>query len=157
MKIYTLRTTIGREKIVIDEISNKIKLEGFEIKALLHPERLKGYIMIEGEEGDIREAIRDIRYAKGLISKEVDIDKIKQFLESKENKVELHRGDIIEIIGGPFRGERGKITRVDKNEVTAELLEAAVSIPITLTNDSIRLLEKFEETKKEGEEKDAGK
>ncbi|MCD6398425.1 MAG: transcription elongation factor Spt5 [Candidatus Aenigmarchaeota archaeon] len=154
MKIYTLRTTIGREKIVIDEIDNKVKLENLNIKALLHPERLKGYVMIEGEEGDIREAIRDIRYAKGLIGKEVTIDKIKQFLESKVKKIELHKGDIIEIIGGPFKGERGKITRVDKNEVTAELLEAAVSIPITLTNDSIRLLEKFEETKKEGGEKD---
>ena len=145
MEIYTIRTTIGRENIVMSEIESKVKTKGYEIKALIHPEKLKGYVMIEGKESDIREVVRDLRYIKGIIDKPVKIDDIKQFLETKEKEVEIHKGDIIEIIGGPFKRERGKVTRIGKNEITVELLEAAVSIPVTVGVDSIRIVEKSKE------------
>ncbi|MCK4634382.1 MAG: transcription elongation factor Spt5 [Candidatus Aenigmarchaeota archaeon] len=144
--IYTIRTTIGRENMVMAEIENMVKMRGFEIKALIHPEKLKGYVMVEGKESDIREVIHDMRHVKGIIGKPVEIDKIKQFLETKDKELEVHKGDLIEIIGGPFKRERGKITRVGKGEVTVELLEAAVSIPITVTIDSIRIVEKTKES-----------
>jgi len=99
VKIYTLRTTIGRENIVMEEIRDKAKSNGYNIKAIIHPKQLKGYVMIEGDEDDIREAIKNIRYAKGLIGKPVDIEEIKRFLESGERKIEIHKGDIVEIIG----------------------------------------------------------
>jgi transcriptional antiterminator NusG len=53
-------------------------------------------------------------------------------------------GDIVEIVGGPFKGERGKVTRLNKqkSEVIVELLEAAVPIPITLNLDSIKVVGK---------------
>ncbi len=144
--IYTIRTTIGRENMVMSEIETLAKLRGFEIKAMIHPEKLKGYIMVEGKESDIREAIHDMRHVKGLIGKPVEVDKIKQFLESKDKELEVHKGDLVEIIGGPFKRERGKVTRVGKGEVTVELLEAAVSIPVTVTTDSIRIVEKTTES-----------
>lgn len=147
--IYTIRTTIGRENMVMSEIENVVRLRGFEIKAMLHPEKLKGYVMVEGKESDIREAIHDMRHVKGVIGNPVEIDKIKQFLETKDKELELHKGDLIEIIGGPFKRERGKITRVGKGEVTVELLEAAVSIPVTVTTDSIRIVEKSKESEAE--------
>ncbi|MCD6478136.1 MAG: transcription elongation factor Spt5 [Candidatus Aenigmarchaeota archaeon] len=143
--IYTIRTTIGRESIVMSEIESKVKSRGYEIKAMIHPEKLKGYVMIEGKESDIREAIRDLRYIKGLIDKPVNIEEIKQFLETGEKEIEIHKGDIVEIIGGPFKRERGKVTRIGKGEVTVELLEAAVSIPVTVGIDSIRIVEKYED------------
>lgn len=144
--LYTIRTTIGRENMVMEEIENSVKLKGFEIKAMIHPEKLKGYVMIEGKESDIREVIHDMRHVKGLIGKKVEIDKIKQFLETKDRKIEIHKGDLIEITGGPFKRERGKVTRVGKTEVTVELLEAAVSIPVTVKKDTIKIIEKTEES-----------
>ena len=36
MEIYTIRTTIGRENIVMSEIESKVKTRGYEIKALIH-------------------------------------------------------------------------------------------------------------------------
>jgi len=144
--IYTIRTTIGRENMVMSEIQTLIKTRGFEIKAMIHPEKLKGYVMVEGKESDIREVIRDIRHVKGLIGKPVEIDKIKQFLETEDKELEVHKGDIVEIIGGPFKRERGEVTRVGKGEVTVELLEAAVSIPVTVKLESIRIVEKSKES-----------
>lgn len=132
--------------MVMAEIENMVKMRGFEIKALIHPEKLKGYVMVEGKESDIREVIHDMRHVKGIIGKPVEIDKIKQFLETEDKELEVHKGDLIEIIGGPFKRERGKITRVGKGEAIVELLEAAVSIPITVTIDSIRIVEKTKES-----------
>jgi len=144
--IYTIRTTIGRERMVMSELETAIKLRGFDIKAMIHPEKLKGYVMIEGKESDIREAIHDMRHVKGIIGKPVKMEQIKKFIESKDKELEVHKGDLVEIIGGPFKRERGKVTRVGKSEVTVELLEAAVSIPVTVTKDSIRIVEKTEES-----------
>ena len=47
-------------------------------------------------------------------------------------------------------GEKAKITRVDntKNEITIELLEATVPIPITVPAESVRVLEKDLDDKK---------
>ena len=48
----------------------------------------------------------------------------------------------MEIISGPFKREKAKITRVDKTkeEVVVELLEAAVPIPMTLKMDAIKVI-----------------
>ena len=52
--------------------------------------------------------------------------------------------DIVEIIGGPFKGEKGRVVRYDKvkREITIELLEVAVPIPVTVSVEFVKLLEK---------------
>lgn len=144
----TIRTTIGRENVVISEIEDRLRTRSLQIRALLHPEKLRGYVIIEGEDDDIKSVVSGLRHVNGLIQKPVTIDQIKHFIEEKKGAaIELSRGDIIEIIGGPFKHEKGKVTKVDntKNEVTVELLEAAVPIPVTIGADSVRLLEKVKD------------
>lgn len=143
MTMLTVRTTIGREKNVIRSFHDKIKKEGYQIKAVVHPNELKGYIIAEGKEKDIRELVRETRHAKGILQKDVDIDDIKDFIIFKEIEIEIERGDTVEVIGGPFKGEKGKVTRVDKNksEVTLELLEATVPIPVTVGVESVKQLD----------------
>lgn len=143
----TLRTTIGRETNVIRSINDKVKQGKYDIKAVVHPEELKGYVVIEGKERDIRELARNVRHAKGIISEEVDVSDIEKFITSQEIEIEAQRDDIVEVVGGPFKGEKGKITRVDKSnsEVTLELLEATVPIPVTVGVESIKILESSEE------------
>ncbi len=145
--IYAIRTVVGKENAIIDSIESKTKASSYSIKAILHPAKLKGYVLIEGEEGDIREALKGLRHAKGLIPKSVTMNEIKHLTEVKEMKVDVEEGDVIEVVGGPFKGEHGKIIRVDKgkNEVTIELLEAAVPIPITVGADVVRVIEKRKE------------
>ena len=57
---------------------------------------------------------------------------------------ELDAEDIVEIVGGPFKGMRAKITRVDKTkeEVVLELLEATFTLPITVHADYVKVVEK---------------
>ncbi|MEM4508826.1 MAG: transcription elongation factor Spt5, partial [Archaeoglobaceae archaeon] len=46
----------------------------------------------------------------------------------------------------PFKGERGIVKRVDKtkNEITIELLEAVVPIPVTVKAENVRVVDKKE-------------
>ncbi|MEM7816893.1 MAG: transcription elongation factor Spt5, partial [Candidatus Aenigmatarchaeota archaeon] len=84
------------------------------IKAILHTEDMKGYIFIEGELDDVQEATRNIPHIKGIINKEVNIQEIERFLIPEKEVIKIEEGDIVEIISGPFKGEKAKVTRVDE-------------------------------------------
>jgi transcriptional antiterminator NusG len=144
--IWTIRTTVGRENAVLETLASKIKNTGAKIATLLHPAELKGYIFIEGEPAAIESVVGGIPHVRGLIRKEITIAELKKFLEMKAAEIKVNRGDIIEIVGGPFKNERGRVTRVDtaKNEITIELLEAAIPIPITVALDMVKLIESAE-------------
>lgn len=142
--IYTVKTVVGRENIVLDSIAAKARSEGLQIKALAHPEEIKGYIFVEGELKDIRKAISNVPHVHGLIRRPIQVKDIERFLKPKAVKIELNVGDIVEVIGGPFKGEKGKITRYDKTkgEVTIELLEVTVPIPVTISVEFVKIVEK---------------
>ncbi len=149
--IRTIRTTVGRENAVIETLTCKIKNMGLTIKSIFHPGELKGYIFLEGEEEVINGLIKGVPHVKGIIRKEVSMTDIKKFLEVKKIEIKINRGDVVEVTGGPFKNEKGKVTRVDeaKSELTIEFLEAAVPIPITIPIDSARLIEAAEKEKGE--------
>ncbi|MFH1229680.1 MAG: transcription elongation factor Spt5 [Candidatus Aenigmatarchaeota archaeon] len=144
--ITTIRTTVGRENAVIETLMSKAKYTVLGIQAIFHPSELKGYIFIEGEMESINDLIRGAPHVKGIIKKEVVMDDIKKFLDVKKIEIKINRGDIIEVTGGPFKNEKGKVTRVDeaKEELTIELLDAAIPIPITISMDSVRIKETAE-------------
>lgn len=142
--IYTVKTVVGRENIVLDSIAIKAKTEGLSIQALVHPEEIKGYIFVEGNLDDIQKVLQMIPHIRGLIKSPVEIKQIQRFLQPTKQEVELDVGDTVEVIGGPFKGERGKVTRYDKTkrETTIELVEVAVPIPITVSVEFVKVLDK---------------
>jgi len=142
--LYTIKTVVGRENIVIDSITSKAKAEGIIIQSAFHPEEIRGYVFIEGDIKEIEKVIQMVPHVRGLIKSPVELKEIQRFLQPKTVEVELNNRDVVEVIGGPFKGERGKVTRYDKTkrEVTIELIEAVVPIPITVSVDFIKLLEK---------------
>jgi transcriptional antiterminator NusG len=56
----------------------------------------------------------------------------------------IDKGDVVELVGGPFKGERARVTRVDKNkeEITLELIDAAVPIPIRVGFEQVIIVAK---------------
>ena len=114
------------------------------IKSIFHPEELRGYVFIEGESNDIEASIKNVPHVRGLINKDVPISDLERFLIPEKREIKVESGDIVEIIGGPFKGEKAKITRVDdtKSEITVEFLEAAIPIPVTISINSVRIHEK---------------
>ena len=72
-------------------------------------------------------------------------------LEQVKIQVNIQKNDIFEIISGPFKREKAKVTRIDqaKEEVIVELLEAAVPIPITVKLDAVKVIRREEEKENE--------
>ena len=143
MPLYAVKTVVGRENIAIDAIATKAQNGKLAINVVLRPEEIKGYIFIEGELADIERVVQAVPHIRGIIKKPMDVKEIQRFLQPKKVEVELDVKDVVEVIGGPFKGERGRVTRYDKvkREVTIELLDVAVPIPITVNVEFIKLLE----------------
>ncbi len=142
--IATVRTTTGRENVVIDSIMSKIKHHTIPLRSIFHPAELSGYVFVEGEINDIEASIKGIPHVRGLINKDVPLSQLERFLIAEKQQIKIEMGDVVEIIGGPFKGEKGKITRIDetKNEITVEFLDAAIPIPVTISVNAIRIYEK---------------
>lgn len=155
MTIYAIRTTSGREDMVIDLVSTKVRNDGLDVKSVFHPAEIKGYVFAEGTSGAVHKAVQGMMHIRGVIDKPVPLDDIKHFLETeRRDRIHAEEGNIVEIIGGPFKGEKGRITRVDsvKDEVTIELLDASIPIPVTIATEFIKILKRV--VKEEGEEKE---
>lgn len=153
MALYILRTTVGRESQVLDFLaSNAKKVKG--ISALFFPHGMAGYILIEADNPDIiKEISSGVPYVGGVLRTPTKMEEIEHMIEFKPEQVDIHKGDIVQIIAGPFKGEKAKISRIDlqKSQVILELLEAAVPIPITLSLDSVKVLTKAAEATAEAE------
>jgi len=144
-KIFVVKTTTGQERNVARLITTKIKISKIPIKALLVPDTLKGYVFIEADGPHlIEEAIAGVRHVRSRIPGLVSFSEIERYLIRKPILENLFDDDVVEITGGPFKGMRAKITRIDKSkgEVTLELLEATFTLPITVHSDYVKLVEK---------------
>lgn len=150
MALFVVRTAIGREGQVMDFLaSNAKKTQG--IHSLLFPHGMTGYILVEAISADIvKQVAYGVPYVRGVLRTPTKYEEIEHLIEFKPELVDIHKGDIVSIIAGPFKGEKAKVTRIDlaKAQVVLELLEAAVPIPITIGLDSVKVI-----GKKEAEEK----
>lgn len=142
--LFAVRTTVGKENTVLDFVINRIKKEKIGIRSVVIAPGLKGYLIIETNSlEEAQRAITGLTYVTGMLNGEMTLEEIAPYLESKTTK-EIPERALVEITNGPFKGEKAKVTRVNKTkeEVIVELIEATVSIPITLKWDAIRVLEK---------------
>jgi len=144
--IFPVRTTIGQEKGVAYLVAKRVETLKLEkIKSILVPEQLKGYVFVEALAGEeVSQACMGVPHIRGKPIGKIDIKDIEHFLIPRISTEGLAVGDLIEIIGGPFRSEKAKVTRIDttKEEVTLELLESTYPIPIKVHADYIKLVEK---------------
>jgi len=147
--IFALRTTANREDQVMDFVVSNAKKKGIEIYSVVRPHGMRGYIFVEAAtRADAEQAAFNIPYSRGILPKQEEYREIEHMLEQVKHDVNIQKGDIVEIISGPFKREQAKVSRIDlqKEEVVVELLEAAVPIPITLKMDSVKVI------RREGEE-----
>ncbi len=145
MPIFLIRTTVGQESLVVDILNNRIGNETLSIYSISVIPGLKGYVMIEAQdELTVRHGITNTPHVKGqgIVKGAVNIDELSGLLESKPLMQSIKEGAKVEVIAGPFKRERAKVLRVNptKEEVTVELLEAAVKIPITIKAEHIRII-----------------
>jgi len=143
--IFAVRTTAGQEKNVATLIAARVEMGKLPIKAVLVPEMLKGYVFIEADGPHfVEEAIAGIKHVRSRVPGIVDFSEVERYIVVKPVIEELDEEDTVEVVGGPFKGMKARITRVDKTkeEVTLELLEATFTMPITVHADYVKLVGK---------------
>jgi transcriptional antiterminator NusG len=132
---YAARVVGGRELKIIENLYLFGKKYPEAIQAVLWKEQIKGYIFIESEDyNTLNQIIKSIRDIRGLINTPLKEEEINKLVIKEEEEIELLPGDIVEIIVGPFKGERAKVIRIDKGkgEAVVQLLTTTVPIPIDI-------------------------
>jgi transcriptional antiterminator NusG len=149
-KIYAVKTTVNQEQAVATLVEGAIKdkpTREHGVKAILVPDELRGYVLVEAEYPEVVEhLIQSIPHARGLVKGSMRMEEIEHFLTPKPSVTGIEEGNIIEIISGPFKGERARVKKVDEahEEITIELFEAMVPIPVTVRGDSVRVMSREE-------------
>jgi transcriptional antiterminator NusG len=134
-KFFAIRTTGGQEHVVVNMAQNKINSKKIPVRSILLLDSFKGYIIIEAPDSNIAyEALAGIRHVKGQIRGELPYKDIEGYLVKRPVVTELNIDDTVEVIAGPFKSMKAKITRVDyeKQEATVLLLDSPYQIPVTV-------------------------
>jgi|TARA_B100001964_G_C14129017_1_gene551963 transcriptional antiterminator NusG len=155
VNIFALRTTANREDQVMDFVTSNAKKKKLEVFSIIRAHGMRGYIFLEAAtRTDAEQAAFNVPYARGILPKTIEYKEIEHMIEQVKVERNIQKNDICEIISGPFKREKAKITRIDKakEEVVVELLEAAVPIPITVKMDAVKVIRR--ESDEDDEESD---
>jgi transcriptional antiterminator NusG len=146
-QIFAVKTSIGHEKIVADVIASRARKREAPVYAIVSPQKLRGYILVEGRNRErLRALIKGIPKVRGVVQGErlISLDEIIGQLEPTSTVDGISEGDIVELISGPFKGEKARVEQIDKSkeEITVALIEAIVKIPVTVKGEAVRIIEK---------------
>jgi len=155
--IFIIKVTTNKEDRALELISDKVHKKELRVYSLARPHGLRGYLFLEAEDREsAEEAAFNLPYVKGIIGKTVTYEEIKNMIEPVIEEINIEKGDIVEIIGEPFKKEKAKVIRIDKTkgEVVVTLLAAVVPIPVTVKLDNIKVIRRDNESEETSEDSD---
>jgi transcription termination/antitermination protein NusG len=142
-KFFAIRITGGQEQVVANILQNKITTKKIKVLSILVLDNFKGYIIVEAPDSNVAfEALHGVRHVRGQIRGELPFKDIEGYLVKKPVVTELNIDDTVEVIAGPFKAMKAKITRVDyeKQEATVILLDSPYQIPVTVDANYLKKL-----------------
>ena len=142
-KFFAIRTTGGQERIVANLLQTRVNAKKLQIRSILVLDSFKGYIIVEAPDSNVAyEALAGIRNVRGQIRGDLPFKDIEGYLVKKPVVSELNANDTVEVIAGPFKSMKAKITRVDyeKQEATVVLLDSPYQIPVTVDANYLKKL-----------------
>ena len=143
--LLAIKTSRGYEREVADTLLARTEEKPDVVFAMLVPSALRGYVFAEGMSFEgVHEMLKGIRKARGLVAGETTLKEVEPLLVPQITVEGFVEGAIVELISGPFKGEKARVKKIDqsKEEITVELIEAVVPIPVTVRGDHVRMLEK---------------
>jgi transcription termination/antitermination protein NusG len=148
-RIYAIKTTAKQERTVADNVIKAIEEQkDIHVAAVIVPGELKGYVLVESPDSIARmeQLVEQIPHARAVVRGDTTLSEVEHFLVPKPVVSGISEGTIVELISGPFKGEKAVVKRVDsgKEEITVELYESMVPIPITVRGDSVRVIDRNE-------------
>ncbi|HXW37045.1 MAG TPA: transcription elongation factor Spt5 [Nitrososphaerales archaeon] len=143
--IFPVKTTGGQEKTVATFVANRAMQKHKPIYSILALDTWKGYVLFEAPNSQVvDESIQGFKHVRSKIPGMMQYQDIEKFLVTKSMVAELSDGDMVEIVAGPFKTMRAKISRVEqaKQEVTVVLLDTPYQLPVTVDAAYLKIVEK---------------
>jgi len=140
--LFAIRTTGGQEKVVMNLLQSKINNGQINLYSVLLVDNLKGYIVVEAKDANSAfNSLQGIRHIRGQLRGEMEFKDIEGYLVTKSTAPNIAVDNVVEIIGGPFKGMKATVTRVDndKQEATVILLDAPYQLPVTVDSNYLKL------------------
>lgn len=149
--IFCFKVKKGQEFNAAEIIANRADMNNLDVKAVLVTE-IQGYIFIEGNVQHIIQAVESAHYVGKQLGR-IPPSELEAQLVPTPVIEGLKKGDIVEIVDGPFKGSQAKISSIyqAREEITVDLLTSSVTIPIVLHADSVKLIQSSEEEEQEEE------
>ena len=144
---FVIKVTSGQERIAANMLQNKASKVDLPIYSIIVIEGMRGYIIIEAEdELSCRQFITKEHNVKGMLGKSLSEDEINKLIQVKTFAQDIEKGDTVEFTSGPFKGYKAKVLKVDelKNDITVELMDVVVPIPITTKMNTAKVITKAE-------------
>lgn len=141
--IFVIKVSTNKEEKVLDMIAEHVMKKSINIFAVAKPQGLKGYIILESPDRETAEdACFNLPYVKGIIGKTISYDDVKNMLEPNVTAMNIEKDDIVEILSEPFKKEKAKVLRIDKQkgDVVVSLLGAVVQIPVTIKLENVKVV-----------------
>lgn len=145
--LFIIKVTTNKEERAVDMISDRVEKKSLNVFSVLRPHGLRGYVLLEAEDRDsAEEAVFNLPYVKGIIGKTIGYEEIKNMVEPSAAEISIKEGDMVEIIAEPFKKEKAKVIRIDKQkeEVVVSLLGAVVPLPVTIKLDNVKVIRRDE-------------
>ena len=144
---FVVRVTSSQEKITADILENKTQKVNTGVSSIILLEGMRGYLIVEAEnELACRELVMNEPHVKGVLPAPLSEEELDRMLTAKKQVQEVGVSDVVEFLSGPFKGYKAKVIKVDsaKEEMTVELMDVAVPIPVTTKSSMARVIEKAE-------------
>ena len=134
-EILTYKTVREKQEMAIKEVMGNEDLMENVLAISILPD-VRDYIFIEIKDKDLftNTCIRQ-RYVKGIVRGNIKVTEVTKHIDVLKD---FKEGDVITVLAGPLKGNKGKVFRVDKKEVVVYLDETAIPIPIKLQREVLR-------------------
>ena len=143
--IFPIKVRAGQEELIAKLMQQKIEeLKVPVYSILIPPPPIKGYIF--GEADNVKTLInvafqvsRETGFRIRVTPLPVKEEELKSWLEEAPIE-EFKEGDLVEVVSGTLKGEKGIIKRINlmKKEATIELISGLMKLTITVPLDNIR-------------------
>ncbi|MEM0146830.1 MAG: transcription elongation factor Spt5 [Candidatus Micrarchaeaceae archaeon] len=144
---FVVRVTSSQERISADILQNKVEKTNLPVYAIVVSEGMRGYLIVEAQDlNTIKDLVQDEPHMKGVLSTPLSKEELDKMIAIKNVIQEIASGDIVEFVSGPFKGYKAKVIKSEKGkeEITVELMDVAVPIPVTTKAGAAKIIEKAE-------------
>lgn len=137
-----LKVRLGDEELTADANTLEVVKS---VYAVLVVDAMKGYVFIEAANAQVvGESVAGFKHVKSQVPGIIRLQDVEKFLVTRDILAELGVNDTVEVVAGPFKGMRARITRIEpqRAEVTIILLDAPYQLPVTVDANYLKIVEK---------------